>query len=63
MKELLVLPAVDQDVDGGVDDEGEVVDVDEVQDPVRPGLHLAMDRQLDALVHVYDGPVKLEKIY
>jgi hypothetical protein len=44
-----------QDVDGGVDDEGEVVEVDEVVHP--PGEDdLAVDGQLDALVQVDDCP-------
>ena len=36
VQELLVPPAVDDNVDGGVDDQSKVVDVDKCLDPVRP---------------------------
>ena len=55
VKKLFVPPAVDEDVDGGVDDEGEVIEVDEVEDPFRKH-NLAVDRQLDAFVHVDECP-------
>jgi hypothetical protein len=42
-------PAVDDDVDGGVDDEGEVVDQHQVLDPVRPVLELAVEEQLETV--------------
>ena len=43
VEELLVPPAVDDDVDGGVDDQREVVDVDQVLDPVGPLLQLSVE--------------------
>ncbi len=38
--------------------QGKVVDVDEVEYPIRESLHLSVDCQLHALVHVDDGPDK-----
>jgi hypothetical protein len=47
-----------QDVDGGVDDEGKVIEVDEVVHP--PGEDdLTVDGQLDALVQVDDCPKQM----
>jgi len=46
VQELLVPPAVDDDVDGGVDNEGEVVDVNEGLDPIRPILEFSVEEQL-----------------
>ena len=46
VQELLVPPAVDDDVDGGVDDQCEVVDVHQVLDPVGPLLQLSVNEQL-----------------
>ena len=43
VQELLVPPAVDDDVDGGVDDESKVVDVNEVLDPIRPVLEFSVE--------------------
>jgi hypothetical protein len=55
MQKLLVSPAIDEDVDGGVDDKGKVVEVDEVLQPVWPAGDLAMQSDLDAFIHVDDG--------
>ena len=46
VQELLVPPAVDDDVDGGVDDQREVVDVHQVLDPVGPLLQLSVNEEL-----------------
>ena len=47
VQELFIPPAVDDDVDGGVDDQGKVVDQDQVLDPVRPVLELAVQEELE----------------
>ncbi len=38
--------------------QGKVIDVDEVEDPIRESFHLSVDCQLHTLVHVDDGPDK-----
>ena len=52
VQELLVSPAVDDDVDGRVDDEREVVDVHQGLDPVGPVLDFAVEKELDKIVTI-----------
>ncbi len=54
-QELLVLACVDEDVDGGVDDQGQVVDVHQELDPLGPDQQLPVHGHLQALVGVDDG--------
>ena len=46
VEELLVLARVDEDVDGAVDHEGKVVDVDQRLDPVGPVLQVSVHGHL-----------------
>ena len=46
VQELLVSPAVDDNVDGGVNHQSKVVDVDKCLDPVRPISKLSVEKEL-----------------
>ena len=46
VQELLIPPTVDDDVDGGIDHQGKVVDVDQGLDPVRPITKLSVQKEL-----------------
>jgi hypothetical protein len=52
VQELFIPPAVDDDVDGGVDDEGEVVDVNEGLDPVWPIFEFSVKKQLKNVCNI-----------
>ena len=58
VQELLVPPAVDDNVDGGVDDQSKVVDVDKCLDPVRPIPKLSVEKELKinlAIIKLWGG--------
>lgn len=59
VQELLIFAAVDEDVDGGVDDQSKMVDVNQSLDPLWPVLHLTIHGNLDPLEPVDDRPYRV----